>query len=101
LLAFAIGLVLGCGSDPLLCATPLGCEHCLDCAVSDAGACLDSWNACTFDPSCDAILACVDDCPPTGFAECERDCRGTHLGGAVMYGDLVGCLDDACSLECG
>jgi hypothetical protein len=99
-LALAIGFALGCRLDPIGCDAPLGCDHCRNCAVDDPASCQDSWRACTFDPNCDAILACVDECPWEGFADCERDCRGTFLGGAVMYEDLVGCLDDACALDC-
>jgi hypothetical protein len=100
LLALAVGIALGCGPDPQWCASPLGCDHCRDCAIEPDGACADPWSACTFDPSCDAILVCVDDCPLAVFADCERECRGTNLGGAVLYDDLLGCLDDACTLHC-
>ncbi len=102
--AIVLGVVLGC-QDGSQCDEIADCDECRYCATQLGHGCHSAYRACALDPACDDLWGCVDECWVNMEGEsavfCERTCRGTTGGEAVvLYDEYMFCLEDACTLSC-
>lgn len=92
-------------ANPLNCSCILAATEAGDCDTcitgANAGGCAAQASACSGDPTCAAILTCVDGCTGANrTGECVEACMGPVSASRDLADALFTCSCGACSTEC-
>jgi hypothetical protein len=85
-----------------MCSTVGSCDLTGDCATCQGcamnGSCKSAADACTNNPECNALLACLDACSDDA---CGQACTDQHPNGVSDASTYVSCVVcDACYYDC-
>ncbi|MDC0680334.1 hypothetical protein [Sorangium atrum] len=88
----------GCASE--LCRAQCPSRDALSpCASCRFTGCAAEMNACVADPSCRALLACVELCRADGDG-CQEACAAMHADGVQTAGAVFACEEAKCGADC-
>ncbi|WP_437297377.1 hypothetical protein [Sorangium sp. So ce426] len=89
----------GCASErcSAQCPSRDALSPCASCRLT---GCAAEMNACVAEPSCRAMLACVDACRADGDG-CLEACSAMHADGVQAAGAVFACEEARCGADCG
>jgi hypothetical protein len=84
------------------CATECGSQ--VDDPLDPCGLCLfddceAETNACTVEPDCWPLSACLQACAPASI-QCQSDCYAMHPDGVPPLQTLIDCANTTCAADC-
>lgn len=88
----------GCASERCSAQCPSR-DELSPCASCRLTGCAAEMNACVAEPSCRAMLACVDTCRAAGDG-CLEVCSAMHADGVQAAGAVFACEDAQCGADC-
>jgi len=76
----------------------LNCNDCFQGAISGAGPCVSSVEACFADTNCEGLVDCIDGCG--GSTSCINGCGSQWQAGVPLYNAIFDCTCGVCASEC-